>query len=47
MKGLLVCSRGRRGQGVNTLSVARESFHQDSERNPVEILESSEAGAGE
>lgn len=47
MKGLLVCSCGCRGQGVNRLSVAQESFHQDSERNPVEILESSEAEAGE
>lgn len=47
VKGLLVYSCGWRGQGVNRLSVAQESFHQDSEHNPVEILESSEAGDGE
>lgn len=42
-KGPAVYSSGLRGQGVNRLSAAQESFHQDRECNPMEILESSEA----
>lgn len=49
MKGLVVYSSGLRGRGmgVNRLSAAQESFHQDRECNPMEILESSEARDGE
>lgn len=47
MKGLRVHSGGRRGRGVNRLSAAQESFHQDRECSAMEILESSEARDGE
>lgn len=47
MKGLVVYSSGPQGQGVNRLSAAQESFRQDRECNPVEILQSSEARDGE
>lgn len=47
VKGLVVCSSRPRGWGVNRLSAAQESFHQDRECNPMEILESSEARYGE
>ncbi len=47
VKGLVVYSSGPRGRGVNRLSAAQESFHQDRECNPMEILESSEARDGE
>lgn len=47
VKGLRVHSGGRRGRGVNRLSAAQESFHQDRECSPMEILESSEARDGE
>lgn len=50
VKGPVVYSsrpRGPRGRGVNRLSAAQESFHQDRECNPMEILESSEARDGE
>ena len=49
VKGLVVYSSGPWGwgRGVNRLSAAQESFHQDRECNPMEILESSEARDGE
>lgn len=47
VRGPLACSSGTRGQRVNRLSAAQESFRQDRECSPTEILESSEARDGE